>query len=88
MFFLFYRIKKENVSQRKYVFIFSNSLGIGGNHCACTCTLQCDCQQVVCSAHFEIISLKVSAHVGTRRRDMSQQHVAATKSCVVHTAGT
>ncbi len=32
--------------------------------------------------------VKVSAHVGTCRRDMLQQHVAATKSCVVHTEGT
>ena len=32
--------------------------------------------------------LKVSAHVGTYRRDTSQRYVAATKSCVVHTEGT
>ncbi len=33
-------------------------------------------------------TLKVSAHVGSRRRDMSQRHEAATKLCVVHTERT
>ncbi len=34
------------------------------------------------------MNFKVSAHVGSRRRDMSQRHEAVTESCVVHTEGT